>query len=66
MNKEKSCRLDAAGKNAEVLSPAAAATLKFFYDINFKDPAKAAKYIAYMCLGWHGAVTLQYAFLPCR
>ena len=46
MNKEKSCRLDAAGKNAEALSPAAAATLKFFYDINFKDPAKAAEYIA--------------------
>ena len=46
MNKKKSCRLDAAGKNAEILSPAATATLKFFYDINFKTPAKTAEHIA--------------------
>lgn len=45
MNKDKSCRINAADKKAEALSPAAAATLKFFYDINFKDPAKAAQYI---------------------
>lgn len=44
MNKEKFCRINA-DKKVEALDAAGQGTLKFFYDINFKDPAKAAKYI---------------------
>ncbi|MBR2426057.1 MAG: hypothetical protein IKB16_04870 [Lentisphaeria bacterium] len=44
MNKDQFIRINA-DKKTETLTPAAAGTLKFFYDINFKDPSAAAALI---------------------